>query len=94
MREMVLMNASAALYVAGKAIWLSSRHLARLPPGWKVPNFKEGSAAAKADHDSFGMVHDRDSKPPMTQAALENGAAVKTLDAYVAASKGASVMAK
>ena len=30
----------------------------------------------------------------MTQAALENGAAVKTLDAYVAASKGSSAMFK
>mmetsp|Transcript_2878 Transcript_2878/g.4931 ORF Transcript_2878/g.4931 Transcript_2878/m.4931 type:complete len:152 (-) Transcript_2878:57-512(-) len=52
-REMVLMNASAALYVAGK-----------------VSTFKEGTAAAKA--------------------ALETSA-VKTLDAYVAASqKGGS----
>eukprot|EP00435_Cladocopium_sp_Y103_P074458 s171_g48.t2 len=52
-REMVLMNASAALYVAGK-----------------VPDFKAGTEVAKA--------------------ALGNGSAIKTLDAYVAASKGAA----
>lgn len=52
-REMVLMNASAALYVAGK-----------------VPDFKAGTEVAKA--------------------ALGNASAIKTLDAYVAASKGAA----
>lgn len=51
-REMVLMNASAALYVAGK-----------------VPDFKAGTELAKA--------------------ALSNGSAIKTLEAYISATKGA-----
>eukprot|EP00931_Biecheleriopsis_adriatica_P080851 TRINITY_DN54196_c0_g1_i1.p1 TRINITY_DN54196_c0_g1~~TRINITY_DN54196_c0_g1_i1.p1 ORF type:complete len:379 (-),score=106.23 TRINITY_DN54196_c0_g1_i1:49-1116(-) len=52
-REMVLMNASAALYVAGK-----------------VADFKSGVAAAKA--------------------ALEDGRATKTLEAYAAASQSSA----
>ncbi|CAJ1341101.1 unnamed protein product [Effrenium voratum] len=55
-REMVLMNASAALYVAGK-----------------VPNFKAGTEAAKA--------------------AMSNGSAVKTLEAYVSSSQGSAAPA-
>ena len=87
-REMVLMNASAALYVAGKAISLALSHGASAS-GMEGAKLQGGHRSCEGPSFGFGIGHDRNQKDLLgklsqtTQAALENGAAVKTLDAYV-----------